>query len=222
MTQLELIEIIQQHSAVGYKEIRSGLNRASQEYAAKTELYKKTFTQNSVAGQRYYELSPRIIKVLRVQINDVEIPRLVGSPIIDDDEFDGSTGLTSTSSASNDRYWYIDSGRIGIVEKALVGVSKDGRTSNYQSISEVKEIRLYTIAQPSDFSTSLNQVSEFPPQFHEALAYKVISDEYLKVANKDLDSHKIFYTKFMHEVKAGRKYARANYLQDSIIKQVDF
>ena len=117
MTQRELIEIIQQHhTQMGYKEIRLALNRAQNDYCARTELLKKTYIQTSVAGQRYYELSSDILKISRVQINDVEIPRLIGNPIIDDDEFDSADGLTAGTSSSNERYWYVDSGRLGVVE----------------------------------------------------------------------------------------------------------
>jgi hypothetical protein len=223
MTQLELIELVQQHAPhKGYKEIRAALNRAQNDFAAKTELLKKTYTQNSVAGQRYYEIHSDILKILRVQLDDVEIPRLIGSPIIDDDEFNSETGLTVGTTSSNERYWYIDSGRIGIVEKVTNAITRDGKTSNYQSISEVKEIRLFTIAQPVDFDTTLTNTSSFPPQFHEGLSYKVISDMYLHPSMGNLDNHKIFYTKYMHTVKEGRAYARSGYLESGVIRQVHF
>ena len=131
MTQLELIELIQQHHpGMGHKAIRSGLNRAQNDYCARTDLMKKTYTQTSTAGQRYYALDEDILRIIKVQINDVDIPRLIGNPIIDDDEWDGETGLTASSSSSNDRYWYEDVDRIGIVEKVVNAVTRDGKTSN--------------------------------------------------------------------------------------------
>ena len=222
MKQLELIELIRQHHPkAGHKEIRQALNRAQDDYCARTELLEKTYVQDSVAGQRYYEIHKDIIKITRVQINDVEIPRLIGNPRIDDDEFDSATGLGAAASSSDDRFWYIDTNRIGIVEKAINSTSRDGRVSNYQSISEVKEIRLFTVSQGTDFTTDLNQESELPSQFHEALIFKVVSDLHL-LAEGDMDRHKIFYTKYMNAVKSGRAYGRMNYLDSGAIRQVHF
>jgi len=174
MTQKQLIELIQQHhSGMGETEIRLALNRAQDNYCAKTELIKETYTQNSVAGKRYYTIDPQIIKITSVQVNDVTIPRLIGKPIIDDDEFDAETGLTAPSTSSNDRYWYTDSGRLGVVERIVGTASRDGKISDYQSISAVKEIRIFAISQATDFTTDLTEVSELPSQFHDALVYKL-------------------------------------------------
>ncbi len=223
MTQLELIELIQQHHpGMGHKAIRSGLNRAQNDYCARTDLMKKTYTQTSTAGQRYYALDEDILRIIKVQINDVDIPRLIGNPIIDDDEWDGETGLTASSSSSNDRYWYEDVDRIGIVEKVVNAVTRDGKTSNYQSISEVKEMRIHAISQATDFTSSMIFSSELPKQFHEALVNKVISDVYLIPPNKDMDSHKIFYTKYMDFVKSGRAYARSHRIESATIRPVYF
>ena len=55
MTQLELIELVQQHHpTMGHTEIRLGINRAQDDYCARTELIKTSFVQNSTAGKRYY------------------------------------------------------------------------------------------------------------------------------------------------------------------------
>ena len=183
---------------------------------------KKTYTQTSVAGQRYYELSSDILKISRVQINDVEIPRLIGSPIIDDDEFDNTDGLTAGTSSSNERYWYVDSGRLGVVEKVTNAVTRDDKTSDYQSISVAKEMRIYAIGQGTDFGTTLTQESDLPTQFHEALSHKVISDGYLIPPTVNVDAHKMFYIKYMDMVKEGKKYAKSNYNQTGFIRQTHF
>ena len=223
MTQLELIELIQQHHhGMGHKAIRSGLNRAQDDYCARTELIKKTYTQTTTAGQRYYVLDENILRIIKVQINDVDIPRLIGNPIIDDDEWDSEDGLTAPSSSSNERYWYEDNGRIGIVEKVTNAITRDGKTSNYQSISEAKEVRLFTISQATDFTSALTYSSILPKQFHEALAHKVISDGYLIPPNKDIESHKIFYAKYMGMIKSGRTYARSHRIESATIRPVYF
>tara|TARA_R110000765_G_C18858512_1_gene599756 strand:- start:269 stop:952 length:684 start_codon:yes stop_codon:yes gene_type:complete len=215
MTQKQLIELIQQHHAtMGETEIRLALNRAQDDYCAKTELIKTTYVQDSIAGKRYYTLDSQILKITKVQINDVDIPRLIGTPIIDDDEFDAATGLTAPASSSNDRFWYIGNDRLAIVEKATSTITRDGKQSDYQSISEVKEIRIYAIAQATDFTTDLTEVSEIPNQFHDALVYKVIADSYLKAGTEVFNPQvsQIFEGKYLELVKNGKKKARDNYI----------
>jgi len=222
MKQLELIELVQQHHPQMREiEIRKALNRAQNDYCARTELIKETYVQNSIAGHRYYNLDDNILKITAVQINDVEIPRLIGTPSIDDDEFDGAVGLTSASSSSDERYWYTSSGRLAIVEKAVNAITRDGKTSNYQSISEVKEIRIFAISQATDFGDDLTQESDLPLQFREGLCHKVIADGYL-LASVNVDAHKLFYAKYMDSVKEGRKFARSNYTQTGNIRQTHF
>jgi hypothetical protein len=226
MTQKQLIELIQQHhSGMGETEIRLALNRAQDDYCAKTELIKETYTQSSVAGQRYYTLDSQIIKITSVQVNDVTIPRLIGKPIIDDDEFDAQVGLTSPSTSSDDRYWYTDSGRLGIVERIAGTASRDGKISDYQSISEVKEMRIFAISQATDFTTDLTEVSELPTQFHDALVYKIIADGYLKSGLEEFNPQvsQIFDAKYGVLVKDGKKHARSQYISGAtIIAPTDF
>ena len=189
MTQLELIELIQQHHpAMGHTEITSAINRAQDDYCAKTELLKTSYVQNSTAGKRYYELHADILKVTKVQINDVEIPRLLKMPIIDDDEWDDETGLTAGSTSTNERYWYIDNKRLGVVERINNVTSRDDKVSDFQSISEAKEMRIHAIAQATNFTTTLTAVSDLPAQFHEALSSKVIADGYLRPPNLNPNS----------------------------------
>ena len=226
MTQKQLIELIQQHHpSMGETEIRLALNRAQDDYCAKTELIKETYTQDSVAGKRYYTIDSQIIKVTSVQINDVTIPRLIGKPIIDDDEFDAETGLTAPSTSSDDRYWYTDSGRLGVVERIVGTSSRDGKISDYQSISAVKEIRIFAISQATDFTTDLTEVSELPSQFHDALVYKIIADSYLKSGLEEFNPQvsQIFDAKYAVLVKDGKKHARSQYISGAtIIAPTDF
>ena len=227
MKQLELIELVQQHHPqMGDTEVRKSLNRAQNDYCARTELIKQTYIQTSVAGRRYYNLDENIITILSIQINDVTIPRLQGDPIIDDDEFDGASGLGAPSTTSDERYWYISNDRLAIVEKATNNVTREGKTSDYQSISEVKEIRIYAIAQATDFTTDLTEVSGIPNQFHDALVYKVISDAYLKAGVEEFNpqASQIFEGKYQALVRDGKKNARANYISSGsvVIRPTDF
>ena len=93
MTQKQLIELIQQHHpGMGETEIRLALNRAQDDYCAKTELIKEAYTQNSVAGKRYYTLPNDAIKVLDIRCKNHEnskdqyrsIPRATYKPPTED------------------------------------------------------------------------------------------------------------------------------------------
>jgi len=87
----EMIELIQQHHPyMGESEAIKLLNRAKDDFCERTEIVKDTYTSSTVANQRYYTLDNSIIKIKSVWLNDVEIPKYTGKPIIDDDE--GETG----------------------------------------------------------------------------------------------------------------------------------
>ena len=82
----EMIELIQQHHPhLGEVEINKLLNRAKDDFCAKTEMVKKSITDTSVANQRYYNIDTSVIRIEDLWINDVLVPRLIGKPKIDDD-----------------------------------------------------------------------------------------------------------------------------------------
>ena len=86
MTTKEMIELVQQHHThMGEVEVIKLLNRAKDDFCAKTEIVKDSYTTTTVANQRYYTISTNILKILSVWLNDVQIPMLLGKPIIDDD-----------------------------------------------------------------------------------------------------------------------------------------
>ena len=66
MTQKEMIEVIQQHHPdAGEVIIRKALNRAQDDFAAKTKVL-TVFTDASiltVSGQRYYDLHPETLEI---------------------------------------------------------------------------------------------------------------------------------------------------------------
>jgi hypothetical protein len=226
MTQQQLIEIVQQHHPnMGETELRLALNRAQDDYCSQTELIKKTSTLTSVAGQRYYTIASNILRIMSVQFNDVKIPRLIGSPLIDDDEHT-PPGLATPTSSTNERYWFVDTARLGIVEKIVGSVTRDDKQSNYQSCSVAgKEIRLFCITQATDYTTDLTEVSELPSQFHIALAYKVISDAYLRAGLEMFNPKvsQVFDLKYKELVKDGRKHSRADFVQGTtLIKPTEF
>ena len=92
MTLREMIDLVQQHHPhMGEQEIRLLLNRASDDFCAKTEIIKDSFSLGSdvdpdstTANKRYYTLPDEVLKIREVYLNNVRIPRLIGKPIIDD------------------------------------------------------------------------------------------------------------------------------------------
>ena len=83
----EMIELVQQHHPhMGQTEIVKLLDRAKNDFCAKTEIVKDSYTGTTVAGQRYYDIDSRILKIKSVWLNDVKIPKLIGKPIIDDED----------------------------------------------------------------------------------------------------------------------------------------
>ena len=92
MTAKKMMELIQQHHPhLGEVEIIALLNRAKDDFCAKTEIVKDSYTAQPLSGgateanQRYYTLDDKIIKIQSVWLNDVKIPMMVGKPLIDDD-----------------------------------------------------------------------------------------------------------------------------------------
>tara|TARA_R110001583_G_scaffold40747_7_gene130010 strand:+ start:11130 stop:11405 length:276 start_codon:yes stop_codon:yes gene_type:complete len=86
MTTKEMIELVQQHHAhMGEVEVIKLINRAKNDFCARTEIVKDTFTATTTADKRYYNLDKRILRIQNVWLNDVLISRMIGKPIIDDD-----------------------------------------------------------------------------------------------------------------------------------------
>jgi hypothetical protein len=84
---IEMIELVQQHHPhMGQTEIVKLLDRAKNDFCAKTEIVKDSYTGTTVANQRYYTLDNRILKIKNVWLNDVLIPRLLEKPSIDDED----------------------------------------------------------------------------------------------------------------------------------------
>ena len=92
MTNKEMMELVQlHHPHMGEVEIVKLLNRAKDDFSAKTEMIKDSYTLTTVADQRYYDIDNRILKIKSVWLNDVRIPRLIGKPIIDDEDVEEYT-----------------------------------------------------------------------------------------------------------------------------------
>jgi hypothetical protein len=220
MTGRKAIEYVRQHHpripAVQFIDL---LNEAQKDFCNKTHIYKAALTDTSVIGQRYYTLPDAIIKILKVQVDDVEIPRLQGDPIIDDDELNETNSLASPTSSSNDRYWYESIGRVGIVEKvgaSTSAITRDGKSTKYQSISEALEIRIFAITSPPEFATTTYDTGVIlmgvQGDYSRAILDYIISQGYYLADNLNPELAQVFEMKYEKAVREAKKVAKSRYL----------
>jgi hypothetical protein len=248
MNRIELIELVQQHhSHMGEIEILKLINRAMDDFTSETEILKRyKHITTTTAGMRYYpsvenvledtaiNSNTDVLKILNVWIDDVLIPRLVtknAAMLIDDDEYESpDNALATPSSTSNERYWYPinDSGvRLGLVEKSTNAVTRDGKTSNFQSISETGlQIRLHYISRGTHLAAGTTSgdtnVPEIPSMFHEALTYKAIATGYKDPRNMKLEAAQYFDNEYQLAVKKAKKQARSNFISTGFIAPCDY
>jgi len=238
MTGKEAFELINQHHpTLGGTEIILYLNNAIKHFCRKTEILKQSYSQTSTAGTRYYTLDPTIIKIISVSVDDVDIPRMIGKPPIEDDELadDGTTAnnLGAPGSVSNERMFYVDLDRLGIVEKRTSATVRDDITSNYQSISETGLIiRIKCIAGPeTDFSTHNIQTktsgsilgdASGNASFDNYVLDYAIAEGYRSPASFDIQRAEYFESRFEKGIKEAKRFARSSYISTGRISPVDF
>ena len=213
--------IEQHHPDMPLVQMISLINEAQRDFCNKTHIYKASYTDTTSAGQRYYTLPDNVIKILKVQFNDVDIPRLQGDPIIDDDELTATNPIPTPSTSSTDRYWYESLGRIGVVEKVgatTSAVERDDKKSKYQSVSVSSELRVYALSSPADLTTAnyktTNILSGVPGGHERAILDYVIAQGYIIPANLNPELSQIFDTKYELAVKQARKIATARGVTD--------
>ena len=189
--------------------------------------YKSWVAETSVTI--YKAISTDILKVLNVWIDDVLIPRIVNKDsamLIDDDEHHAyDNALGTPSSTSNERYWYPidDNGiRLGLVEKSTNTITRDDKTSNFQSISETGlQIRLHCISRGTHLtagsSSGNTYTPEIPSMFHEALVYKAIASGYKDMRNQKLDVAQYFDNEYQLAIKKAKKKARSGSITTGFI-----
>ena len=127
------------------------------------------------------------------------------------------------------RYWYIDRGqggrdRLAIVEKANSQTTKETITTDWASVSEAKDLRIYTTDTQEDFDINnlSGEKTEIPKRYHEALVNKVISLGYRDARNMKIDASQFFDMEYEKLIKKAKKYARSNYQTHGFVKQIDF
>ena len=124
------------------------------------------------------------------------------------------------------RAWYIDKlNKIGIVEKASNAVTKDGYSTDWKSLSENKDIRIYTISRDSDITTATLNTATWemiPSHFHEGIVYKAIASGYKEPRHMDLDVAQYFDNEYLKVIKEAKKFSKSNYQTTGTIKGQDF
>ena len=234
MNKIEITELIKQHHPeLSGRQYEMYIEMASDRIAEETGITKKTYLIDSVAGQRWYDLNMNIMRIDKVYFNDVKIPKLIGDPIIDDDEItipvdSADTALsTPSANASNKRYWsfskYDSSSstsktyRIGILEKVANSVTRDGRTSDFQScsITGTNNIRLYVKSTASKFAntdaattSTVGPLKDIPEQFHETILNGAIARGYKDPTNFKSDMFQFFNNEFELGIKAIKRFSR--------------
>lgn len=127
--------------------------------------------------------------------------------------------------AKKTRAWYIDKlKRIGVVEKTTNVSSKDGFTSDWGSISEVKDLRIYAISRDADIviNALTNTFTQIPAEFHEVLVFKAISMGYKDPRNLNVELAQYFDSEYMLGTKEAKKFSRANYQTSGYVAPQDF
>ena len=123
------------------------------------------------------------------------------------------------------RAWYVDKlKRIGIVEKATNTITKDGFTSDWASITEAKDVRIYAISQDEDLSNNTmgGTFNEIPEQFHEIILFKVIAAGYKDPRNLQIDMAQYFDQEYSLGIKEAKKFSRSNYGTTGHIRPQEF
>jgi hypothetical protein len=123
------------------------------------------------------------------------------------------------------RAWFVDKLiRIGIVEKGNNIVTKDGYTTDWGSISEVKDLRMYTISKDADLAINALTSSwvQIPSQFHEGIVYKAIAQGYKDPRHMEIQLAQYFDMEFATVVKSAKKYSKSNYQSTGTIKPQEF
>ena len=123
------------------------------------------------------------------------------------------------------RAWFVDKlNRIGIVEQQTSAMTKDGYISDWKSISEVKDLRLYTISRDADLvENALTQTfGQIPNQFHETIVYKAIATGYKDPRHQEIELAQYFDNEYLMGIKEAKKYSKSNYQSTGIIKGQDY
>jgi hypothetical protein len=125
---------------------------------------------------------------------------------------------------AKERFWYTRNKQVGIVEKDGTNVTKNGVTTPYKSVSEAKELRLYTISVDDDLGSTLidDCYPLIPAQYHETILFKAISYGYLDPRNLDVNAAGSFTQLYSEGVKRAKKYVKSQNITTGHIVPAEF
>lgn len=228
----KIFEMIKKHHpTMAGTEILDIMNEATDEFCRRSNIFKQSYSQNTVSGTRYYTLDNKIYKILDVTLNEVSIPRLIGTIAIDDDELietssNDTYDLGAPSTSANERFWYEDLGRLAIVEKVSGAIKRAGKESNYQSISIEGLLRLKTISSPADITTATlstaNILDGVSGNFGRYIADYGIAHGYRAPETMNPQQADYFEMRFEKGLKEAKKFGRSRYINTGSIKPIDF
>ena len=128
--------------------------------------------------------------------------------------------MSTSSSLPANYVWWVERERVGIMEYAIG--SNLSCLEPIQGSSNGLKAGFYITRRANDFSANLTENSELPPQFHEALAYRVIAEGYLTPNNLNPQLASQFGNMYSVKIKEGKKYARRHHTSGGFITPVDF
>ena len=126
--------------------------------------------------------------------------------------------MSATTKLPKHYGWWTERERLAVVEWD----DKPDCAVSPTSVSNGKKMRILVDRRAVDFDSDLSTVSEIPPQFHEALAYKVISQGYTRGDNPNIQMAQYFDMLYQKAVKDAKKYAKGRKVSTGFIKPVDF
>lgn len=130
--------------------------------------------------------------------------------------------------ANKQRYYFIDTHtsieKLAIVEAGTTTV--DGVTSNYQSISEVKNIRFRGSFLDTDLTTTTagltGSYANIPSRFHQHIVSKVIAEGYKDPRHMELQTAQYFDMEYEKGIKRAKRFSKSNYQTSGRIVPQDF
>tara|TARA_R110002020_G_scaffold181645_1_gene376753 strand:+ start:11034 stop:11420 length:387 start_codon:yes stop_codon:yes gene_type:complete len=116
--------------------------------------------------------------------------------------------------------WWVERERVGIMEYAKG--SDISCLVPPTGVSAGLKAGFYITRRANDFTVDLAENSELPPQFHEALAWRVISMGYLSGKNLNPQLAQQYDGLYMQKIKQAKKYAKRQHTYGGFITPVDF
>ena len=114
--------------------------------------------------------------------------------------------------------WWHERERIGVIEYT----DDPSNAVSPSTASAGIKMRIFVNRRAADFTDDLQVVSEIPPEFHEALAYKVISMGYLRGETINLQLAQYFEGLYQRAIKKAKRYAKQRKISTGQIKPIDF